>query len=92
MYVVPDDYVKCNAEKKLSTISLNPSMLEKNEILSVTNLPFKSHSTMNLVENLEKKLEGKKGFDNNAFAAEFQSNPAKKPLEKRLSVQVIVSL
>ena len=86
MYVVPDDYVKSNAEKKLSTISLNPNMLEKNEILSVTNLPFKSHSTMNLVENLEKKLEGFKGCDNVAFSMDKENNQ-KKPLEKRLSIQ-----
>ena len=89
MYVVPDDYVKSNTEKKMSTISLNPALLEKNAILSVTNLPFKSHSTMNLVENLEKKLEGQKGCDNLAFASEKEINLEKKPpLEKRLSIQV----
>lgn len=88
MYVVPDDYVKSNSEKKLSINSLNPTMLEKNEILSVTNLPFKSHSTMNLVENLEKKLEGNKGCDNLAFAIVKENNQEKKPpLEKRLSIQ-----
>lgn len=91
MYVVPDDYVKSNAEKKLSIVSLNPKLLEKNEIFgvsNVSNLPYKSHSTLNLVENLEKKLEGQKGCDNNAFISEKEKVQDKKPLERQLSIQV----
>ncbi|GIY90545.1 monocarboxylate transporter 9 [Caerostris extrusa] len=87
MYVITDNYVKSNAEKRLSTVSLNPRLLEKNEIVYASSAPAKSHSTTNLVESLEKKLEGEHGYDNLAFAMEKKNNPEKPPLEKRLSIQ-----
>ncbi|GFY62301.1 monocarboxylate transporter 9 [Trichonephila inaurata madagascariensis] len=89
MYVITDDYIKSNAEKRMSTVSLNPRLLEKNEIMNISNVPTKSHSTTNLVESLEKKLDGCQGYDNLAFAMERQKNPEKAPLEKRLSIQNI---
>ncbi|GBM91804.1 Monocarboxylate transporter 9 [Araneus ventricosus] len=87
MYVITNDYVKSNAEKRRSIVSLNPKLLEKNENINVN--PVKAHSTTNLVESLEKKLEGQRGYDNLAFAMEKQNNPEKPPLEKRLSIQNI---
>ncbi|KAG8177239.1 hypothetical protein JTE90_028694 [Oedothorax gibbosus] len=93
VYSMPDNnYFKCNAEKPVSIASLNPRLLEKNEILgSCSNPPLKfeskSSSTTNLVETLEKKLEGKKGFDNLAFALERQKSQEKVPLEKKISIQ-----
>ncbi|XP_054716373.1 monocarboxylate transporter 9-like [Uloborus diversus] len=89
MYMIPDDYVKSNADKRMSTISLNPSMLEKNQILSAANLPAKANSTTNLVANLEKKLEGEKGYNNLAFAVENEKQMVKPRLEKQLSIQNI---
>ncbi|KAG8177240.1 hypothetical protein JTE90_028695 [Oedothorax gibbosus] len=91
VYAMPDNnYVKCNAEKRVSIVSLNPRLMEKNEILG-SNPPLKfeskSSSTTNLVETLEKKLEGKKGFDNLAFAMERQKSQEKVPLEKKISIQ-----
>ncbi|KFM58400.1 Monocarboxylate transporter 5, partial [Stegodyphus mimosarum] len=86
-YMISDGYIKSNAEKKLSTISLNPALLEKNEIFSITNAPMKAHSATNLVANLEKKLEGEKGCDNLAFALQKQNNPGNSLSEKRLSIQ-----
>ncbi|KAF8783065.1 Monocarboxylate transporter 5 like protein [Argiope bruennichi] len=87
MYVITNDYVKSNAEKRKSVVSLNPRLLEKNEIMNA--IPTKAHSTTNLVESLEKKLEGERGYDNLAFANEKQNNTDKPPLEKRLSIQNI---
>ncbi|CAL1275595.1 unnamed protein product [Larinioides sclopetarius] len=87
MYVITNDYVKSNAEKRRSVVSLNPKLLEKNEFMSVN--PVKAHSTTNLVESLQKKLEVERGYDNLAFAMEKQNNPEKPPLEKRLSIQNI---
>lgn len=88
VYALPDNYIKCNAEKRVSIVSLNPCLLEKNEVLRSNPTPLKSHSTANLVETLEKRLEGERGQDNLAFAMEKGKSMEKVPLEKRLSIQV----
>ncbi|XP_015925499.1 monocarboxylate transporter 9 [Parasteatoda tepidariorum] len=94
VYSVPSDYIKSNAEKRKSIVSLSPSLLEKNEIMKASNNIMKSHSAANLISTLEKKLENEKGFDNLVFALENEKNETKsyKPaLEKQLSFQNLFS-
>ncbi|XP_015925477.2 monocarboxylate transporter 5-like isoform X1 [Parasteatoda tepidariorum] len=77
MYVIPEEYVKSNANKKLSIVSLNPNLLEKNKIREASNVPLKSHSATNLLVTLEKKLQNG-GVDNLAFEIENENHEEKK--------------